>query len=280
MSLSLRPLNGSGFGAVVDCSLATEARDLAPYLAQALHQHRLLIVPRQHLTHADLLAVASCFGTVDTHVDRRYAVGGFPGLTVISNIVEDGEHVGVYDGDDEEEWHADNSFKPELTRATLLYSVITPEHGGQTRFADATRAYADLPEAVKQRVNGLSAVHSIEQLGVLQSQASGGQSSAAIGSLAAHPDVEHPLVLTHPVTGARSLLLGSMVIRGITGLAEEDSRVRLDDLLQHTTSKPYVYSHRWSQGDLVVWDNLATLHTASPCDSSCHRRLLYRAAVR
>ncbi|NEA20700.1 TauD/TfdA dioxygenase family protein [Streptomyces halstedii] len=280
MSLSLRPLDDSGFGAVVDCDLATEADDLAPQLARALHQHRLLVVPRQHLTHADLLTVASCFGTVDTNIDRRYAVGGFPGLTVISNIVEDGKHVGIYDGDDEEEWHADNSFKPQLTAATLLYSVITPEEGGETRFADATRAYTGLPSAVRERIVKMRAVHSIEQLGALQSQASSGQSSAAAGSLAGHPEVEHPLVLTHPVTGARSLLLGSMVIRCVTGLSDQDSRALIDDLLEHTTSAPYLYSHTWSQGDLVVWDNLATLHTASPCDSSRHPRLLYRAAVR
>ncbi|MEU0350867.1 TauD/TfdA family dioxygenase [Streptomyces sp. NPDC006237] len=280
MDLSLRPLDENGFGAVVDANLAIHAENLAPQLAAALHQHRLLIVPGQHLTHADLLTVASCFGTVDTSVDRRYAVGGFPGLTVISNIVEDGRHIGVYDGDNEEEWHADNSFKPQLTSATMLYSVITPQRGGETRFADATRAYADLPPAVRQRIEGMRAVHSIEQLGELQSQASGGQSSVAAGSLAASPEVVHPLVLTHPVTGARSLLLGSMVISGITTLAEQESRALLEELLEHTTSAPYVYSHRWKQGDLVVWDNLATLHTASPCDSSRHRRLLYRAAVR
>ncbi|MEV5877955.1 TauD/TfdA family dioxygenase [Streptomyces sp. NPDC052101] len=280
MSLLLRPLDDSGFGAVVDCNLAAEHEELAPHLAKALHDFRLLIIPQQHLTHADLLAAATCFGTLDTHIDRRYAVGGFPGLTVISNIVEDGEHIGIYDGDDEEEWHADNSFKPELTRATLLYSVITPERGGETRFADATRAYADLPGPVKKQIDQMHTLHSIEQLGVLQSQASGGQSSAATGSLASHPEVDHPLVLKHPVTGARSLLLGSMVICGITGLPEQVSRDLLDELLRHTTSDRYVYSHRWNQGDLVVWDNLATLHTASPCDSSRHRRLLYRAAVR
>jgi taurine dioxygenase len=280
MDLPLRPLEESGFGAVVDADLATDAERLSRPLAAALHRHRLLIAPRQHLTHADLLTVAACFGTVDTGVDRRYAVGGFPGLTVISNIVEDGEHIGVYDGDNEEEWHADNSFKPQLTSATILYSVITPQHGGETRFADATRAYTGLAPAVRQRIESLLAVHSIERLGALQSQASGGQSSIAAGTLAASPEVVHPLVLTHPATGARSLLLGSMVIRGITGLAEQEGRTLLKELLEHTTSAPYVYSHRWEQGDLVVWDNLATLHTASPCDSSRHRRLLYRATVR
>ncbi|MGW1089620.1 TauD/TfdA dioxygenase family protein [Streptomyces sp. NPDC002596] len=157
---------------------------------------------------------------------------------------------------------------------------ITPGQGGETRFADSTRTYAGLPAAMRQRIEGMRAVHSIEQLGVLQSLTSGGQSSVAAGSLAGHPEVEHPLVLTHPVTGARSLLLGSMVISGINGLAEKESCALLDELLEHTTSAPYVYSHRWSQGDLVVWDNLATLHAASPCDSSRQRRLLYRAAVR
>ncbi|MFF4205625.1 TauD/TfdA dioxygenase family protein [Streptomyces sp. NPDC001668] len=280
MPLPLHPLPGV-FGAEATVDLTAPGnRGLSADLLQALHDHRLLVIPGQHLNHADLLAAAAHFGPVDTHVDRRYAVGGFPGLTTISNITEDGTHVGVYDGDNEEEWHADNSFKPELTRATLLYSVITPAQGGETRFADATRAYADLPAELKERIAHLRAVHSIQQLAQLQSRASGGQSSTAAGSLATHPEVEHPLVLAHPVTGAGSLLLGSMVVKYIVGMDPDESRALLADLLAHTTSSPYVYTHRWRPGDLVVWDNLATLHTASPCDSSRHRRLLYRASVR
>ncbi|MFJ3212774.1 TauD/TfdA dioxygenase family protein [Streptomyces flaveolus] len=280
MDLEITPLPG-GFGARVETDLALATGTAAARaLTDALHRHRVLVLPGQHLNHADLLAAASLFGTVDTATDRPYTVPGFPGLTVISNIHQDGTPIGIYDGDQEEEWHADNSFKPQLTVATLLYSVITPGEGGETRFADATRAYAALPPAIRQQIEGTRAVHSVEQLGVLQNQAGGGQSSIAAGSLAGQPEVEHPLVLTNPATGARSLLLGSMVIRGITGLAERESRALLDELLEHTTSAQYVYSHRWKQGDLVVWDNLATLHTASPCDSSRHHRLLYRAAVR
>ncbi|MGW1290506.1 TauD/TfdA dioxygenase family protein [Streptomyces sp. NPDC002586] len=280
MDLAITPLP-CGFGARVITDLARAADPaVARALTDALHHHRVLVVPDQHLNHADLLAAASLFGTVDSATDRRYTVPGFPGLTVVSNIHQNGTPIGIYDGDQEEEWHADNSFKPELTAATLLYSVVTPREGGETRFADATRAYVGLPPVIRQRTAGMRAVHSAEHLGALQSQASGGQSSVVAGSLAGHPEVEHPLVLTHPVTGARSLLLGSMVIRGITGLAEKESRALLDELLEHTTSTPYVYSHHWSQGDLVVWDNRAILHTASPCDSFRHRRLLYRVAVR
>ncbi|WP_435058090.1 TauD/TfdA dioxygenase family protein [Streptomyces sp. bgisy060] len=278
MPLPLTPLAG-GFGAEAHLDL-TSPDVPAGQLADALHRHRVLVFPGQHLNHADLLAAAGHFGTVDTHVDRTYAVPGFPGITTISNITQDGARIGIYDGDQEEEWHADNSFKPNLTRATLLYSVITPAAGGQTRFADTTRAYADLPAARKEELDGLRAVHSIQQLGALQSQANGGQSSTAAGSLSASPDVEHPLVLTHPVTGARSLLLGSMVISHITGMDRAEGARLVDELLDHATSAPYIYTHRWKQGDLVVWDNLATLHTASPCDSSRHHRLLYRAAIR
>src|SRR4051812_18046800 len=124
-SPTFEPLPGT-FGATVayNCSESTPlpSSTLARTLNAALHRYRLLVFPNQHLNHADLLAVSRIFGTVDTDVDGRYAVGGFPGLTVVSNIHEDGRHIGIFDGDDEEEWHADNSFKARLTRATLLYS--------------------------------------------------------------------------------------------------------------------------------------------------------------
>lgn len=277
--LPLAPLPG-GLGASVHLNLADSHHpDMADTLVAALHRHRVLVFPKQHLNHADLLAAGRTFGTLDTDVDRRYAIAGFPGITTISNIVEDGAHIGIYDGDNEEEWHADNSFKPDLTRATLLYSVITPERGGDTRFADSTRAYTDLPPNLKKRVNKLRAVHSIQHLGVRQAEAADGTSSAAAGTLAERLDVEHPLAPVHPVTGARSLLLGSMVVKAIAGLEPHDAQDLLTTLLEHVTSAPYVYSHRWQQGDLVIWDNHAVLHTASPCDSSRHPRLLHRIAV-
>ncbi|MFF6772710.1 TauD/TfdA dioxygenase family protein [Streptomyces sp. NPDC012637] len=280
MDLAITPLPG-GFGARVETDLArTTGSAASRALTNALHRHRVLVLPDQHLNHADLLDAASLFGTVDTATDRRYTVPGFPGLTVVSNIHQDGTPIGIYDGDEEEEWHADNSFKPQLTAATLLYSVVTPQRGGATRFADATRAYDDLPEELKQRLQGLRAVHSIRQLITLQAQANSGQSSTAAGTLATVPDVEHSLVLTHPITGASSLLLGSMVIKSITGLDQNEGRKLLDNLLAHTTSPGYVHTHQWTQGDLVVWDNLAVLHTASACDSTRHQRLLYRTSIR
>lgn len=279
MDLDISPLS-DGLGARVECDLARPtAADAATQLTEALHRYRLLVVPDQNLNLPGLLAAAALFGPVDVATDSRYTVKGSPGITVVSNIHHGGQPVGIYDGDDEEEWHADNSFKPELNRATLLYSVITPDEGGHTRFADATRAYADLPDDMKARVDGLHAVHSIAQLADRQAEATGGHSSTASGTLSTLPEVTHPLAPAHPVTGARALLLGSMVVTRIPELPEVDSRRLLDDLLAHTTGPDYQYTHRWSQGDVVVWDNRALLHTASPCDSTRHARLLLRAAI-
>ncbi|GAB7101871.1 TauD/TfdA family dioxygenase [Streptomyces phaeofaciens JCM 4814] len=280
MNLAITPLPG-GFGARVGTDLARPTGPATAHaLTEALHRHRVLVLPGQHLNHADLLAAAGLFGAVDTATDRRYTVPGFPGLTVVSNIHQDGTPVGIYDGDQEEEWHADNSFKPELTAATLLYSVITPGEGGETRFADATRAYADLPAGLRVRVDGLRAVHSVQHLAKQQGDAADGRSSTQAGTLTQLPEVTHPLAPAHPATGARALLLGSMVIPRIEGLPEAEGQMLLADLLAHTTGPEYLYTHRWKQNDLVVWDNLAVLHTASPCDSSRHPRLLVRAAVR
>jgi taurine dioxygenase len=279
MSYDLRPLAG-GFGARVICDLGNPPEGkLAQELLRELRRYRFLVFPGQHLNHADLLRAAAVFGPVDTDVDHAYEVPGFPGITVISNIFDNGRPIGIYDGDHEEEWHADNSFKPRLTTATVLYSVIAPAEGGETRLADATRAYDDLPSELKEEINPLQAVHSIARLGARQAEAASGRSSAADGALATAPEVDHPLVTVHPATLRSSLLLGSMVLEDIVGMDPAKSEALLSRLLAWTTQDRYVYRHTWSAGDLLVWDNLAVLHTASPCDHTREHRLLYRVAL-
>ena len=91
--------------------------------------------------------------------------------------------------------------------------------------------------------------------------------------------MEQPLVRVHPVTGRRSLLLGSMIISGIVGMAAEEGKALLERLHEHATAPRYLYRHRWAVGELVIWDNDATMHTRTACDSKRHHRLLYRTTV-
>ena len=93
------------------------------------------------------------------------------------------------------------------------------------------------------------------------------------------PDMAHPLVRRHPETGRSSLLLGSMIISGIVGLGRRESDELLQELHDHATADRYVYRHRWSAGDVVLWDNEATMHTRTPCDRHVSQRLLYRTTV-
>jgi taurine dioxygenase len=249
-------------------------------LVTELHRYRVLVIPDQHLAHPDQVRVSRAFGELEPDLRTQHTVPGFPEILMISNIFEDGRPIGLYDGDNEDEWHVDSSWKETMNSCSLLYSVIAPATGGETRFADATSAYDDLPAATRQRVDGLRAVHSMALLTSEQERVGDTAPSITEDQVARSPDVAHPLVRVHPITGERSLLLGSMIIKRIDGMGDTEASNLLAELHAHVTARQYVYRHRWDVGDLVIWDNLGTMHTASPCDSSRHHRLLYRTTVR
>lgn len=276
----LEPLSTS-FGAQIfgiDLSRPLNESD-STCLVEDLLKYRVLVVRDQVLSHEDHIRVSRLFGEPEVHVQDQYTVPGFAQIVTISNIHRNGAPIGLYDGDNEQEWHTDLSFRPQMSSVSLLYSVVAPRVGGQARFADTTAAYDDLPDELAAQVDGREAVHSLVHL--FEQQAAGNPAKVPLTEVqrARVPDVVHPLVRVHPQTGRRSLLLGDMIIRSIVGLDQAESAVLLDRLHAHATGERYVYSHRWAVGDLVIWDNRATMHTASPCDHTRHQRLLYRTTV-
>lgn len=276
----LEPLSDT-FGARVHGLDLT--RPLAPGtvsdLVADLHARRVLVFDRQKLEHHDQVRFSRHFGDLDPFPVEKYRVSGHPEVFRISNIFRDGQPIGLYDGDEQEEWHTDYSWKPTLCRTSLLYSVIAPKEGGDTLFADATRAYQDLDESTKRRIEGLLAVHSMNHLVEQERLRNPYKAPLSDAERRRMPDQPQRLVHVHPDTGNRSLLLGSMIISGIVGLAEEESAELLDRLHAHATSPRYVYRHRWEAGDLVVWDNQATMHTRTACDRHRNPRLLYRTTA-
>jgi taurine dioxygenase len=248
-------------------------------LVDDLTSYRLLVIPGQQLSHEDHVTVSRQFGPLDVYPVARYVVEDHPEVLKISNIFENGEPIGLYDGDEQEEWHTDYSWKTVTSRASLLYSAVAPAEGGDTIFADSTTAYDDLPAPLKERVDGLRAVHSMAYLVDQECKTNPHKKPLTAEERAKMPDVEHPLVRVHPVTGRRSLLLGSMIISGIVGLDDAESADLLARLHEHATADKYIHRHRWSVGDLVIWDNEATMHTRTACDSKRNHRLLYRTTV-
>lgn len=279
-SYRLEPLN-PGFGARATGLDLREpvGPDLAGALREDLVRHRVLVLPGQDIDHAQHVAFSRLFGPLDVYPVTRYVVPEHPEVLKISNIFENGEPIGLYDGDTQEEWHTDYSWKKTMSRASLLYSAIAPQEGGDTIFADTAAAYDDLSEEVKERIEGLRAVHSMAYLVDQELKTNPHKKPLTPEERERTPDVARPLVRRHPVTGRRSLLLGSMIISGVEGLGEAEGAELLDLLHTHATADTYLYRHRWSVGDLVIWDNDATMHTRTACDHERHHRLLYRTTV-
>ncbi len=158
-------------------------------------------------------------------------------------------------------WHTDKPYRPAPPMLTMLHAVELPPEGGDTEFANTALAYAALPEAMKHRIAGLR----VAFRPAFDPQA---------------PAVDHPLVRTHPDSGAKALYLGNHVT-AIIGIGQAESRALLGELLAHATQRQFVYVHRWRIGDLVLWDNRCLLHRAvANYEVTRWRRVMHRSVVR
>ncbi len=169
-------------------------------------------------------------------------------------------------------WHTDASFQDPPGRYSMLSAKVVPLVDADTEFADTRAAYDALPEEEKRRVEGLRVHHSIaysrQTLGFEFSQ---GEQDALQGAI-------HPLVRTIPRSLRRSLYVASHA-SGIIDWPVPEGRLLLRDLIEHATQAEFVYRHSWRVGDLVIWDNRATMHRARPFDDTKYRRELRRVTT-
>jgi alpha-ketoglutarate-dependent taurine dioxygenase len=242
-----------------------------------LHRYRVLVVPEIRLDPADLVAFSARFGPLETHSRFDNTLPEFRKIFCVGNVERDGMKASFSRG--VEQWHADSSYRSLPSDASLFYGEIVPPEGGDTLFADATAAYRSLDAALKQRIEGLHAVHSLETLRQWGLRQNPGRSEDIDSQAAEFPPVRQPLVRIHPVTGARSLYICPAVISHIEGMDAQAGAALMDTLIAHITQPRFVYRHRWHKGDLVMWDNRAVLHTASLFDHTRYQRLMYRTTV-
>jgi alpha-ketoglutarate-dependent taurine dioxygenase len=167
-------------------------------------------------------------------------------------------------------WHTDSSYMRVSAKASMLSARVVPTSGGNTEWCDMRAAYDALDDDLKRKLEGVSAAHSI-----VYSQRRAGE--ITVPGFYGH-DVDtpprRPLVKVHPVTGRRALFIGRHA-HDVTGMAPEESERFLDDLLDFACGPPRVYTHRWTVGDLVVWDNRCVLHRAEPWDWSEPRVMMH-----
>jgi alpha-ketoglutarate-dependent 2,4-dichlorophenoxyacetate dioxygenase len=171
-------------------------------------------------------------------------------------------------------WHTDMSFHPVRATYSLLSAHLIPPGGADTEFADMRAAYDTLSGAMKAKLEGLVAEHSYWHSRVV---AGGPEPTSAERN--SRPPARHPLVHVHPGSKRKSLYLASHASH-IVGWPVEDGQALLRELTAHATQYKFVYRHVWRLGDVVAWDNLCTMHRATPFDDTAHRRDMRRTTVR
>jgi len=278
MSFAVRPLSPVLGAEAVGIDLADGVDDAAfARLRHAFEVHSVLVIRDQRrLTPARHIEFSRRFGPLEQHVQKRFHLAGHPEILVVSNVIENGEPIGLVDAG--HYWHSDLSYMAEPSLGSLLHAQELPERGGDTLFVSMHAAYEALDAATRERLAGLEAEHSYLARNLKQTAKSALRPALDAKAASTVPPVVHPVVRVHPATGRPALFVNEGFTTRILGLPEAESRALLDRLFAHMVDGRFTYRHRWQAHDLVFWDNRATIHFATGCPPELHRTL-YRTTV-
>lgn len=237
------------------------------FTLRCLADYGVVCFPQQSLDPASQVAFSRNFGELEVHVSGVFQDSAHPEVMILSNILENGQPIGLADAG--QDWHTDMSFSKTIAFVNVLYAIKVPRRDGRpmgaTRFASMTAAYDALPDAVKQRIEGRTATRNFEKFWEMMRQRGGGNTSRAPMTeeqKRLKPPVSHPMVMVHPISGRKILYADPGYTVGIDGMDQQESSELLEFLFQHQLQPQFQYAHRWAEGDVLIWDNLQTLHKA------------------
>jgi len=268
----------------------TEGIDLAQPVAdgdfkailRALGEHGVLCFPGQRLETAAFARFGRLFGELEINVANQFHEPGFPEVMVLSNKTADGKPVGL--GDAGQGWHTDMSYSEEIALANVLYAIEVPTRAGRplgdTQFRNMHAAYEDLPAGIKARLKGRTATHDFAKFWDMMRARPGSQRNALTPEQRAKkPPVSQPIFRTHPITGRTILYCNPGYATRIDGMTEVESAELLRFLFEHQENEKYFYAHKWSTGDVLMWDNIGTVHNAVPDYGADEPRYMRRVQV-
>lgn len=258
----------------IDIARGVDAARMAE-LRDALDRFSVLVFPDQRIDDAAQIAFSEGFGPLER--TRAGAPGAGSPVIILSNIGPDGAITPstdkqVLNNKANRFWHHDSSFKPVPARASLLSAREIPSAGGDTEFASMRAAFAALDRAEQDALRGRVAIH---DFGWSRSRVDAALVTEAERSQ--HPPVRQALVLEESPHGP-ALYLGAHA-RSIEGMGEAESRALIDRLMALATQPAFTYAHKWRPHDLVMWDNRAVLHRATPFATTTERRHMVRTCV-
>ena len=254
-------------------------------LDDAYKKYGVIVVRGQNLSPRELVDFSSRFGKLLVYPLGDYLLEGFPEIFVVSNIIENGKPIGMKEAGSN--WHSDMSYSNEPPRGSILHALEIPVQDGvvlgDTLFASGAAAYDDLTPDMKEKIEGLYAVNSASHAAKKRMERSGGNDPELRARFERQarefPDVVHPLVRRHPLTGRKCLYLSGDQTNGIVGWDESSANALLDELKAHYLSPKYIYQHKWKVGDVVFWDNCQCMHKAVQDYKLPLRRKMLRTTI-
>ncbi len=277
--------SGQTLGATVegiDLATALSDDDLRTLL-RALGQYGVLCFPKQTFDTPAMAAFARRFGELEVNVANLYFEPDFPEIMILSNQMHpDGKPVGLNDAG--QGWHTDTSYSKDIELAKILHAQSVPMRNGkpigETQFRNMHAAYDELPDEIKHKLEGRTASHDFEKFWEVMRQRPGSRRPALTEEQRRKkPPVSQPLVRVHPLTGRKVLYANPGYTMRIDGMDPDESGVILDYLFRHQERADFLYAHHWAVGDVLMWDNIGTVHNAVADYLPSEPRYMRRAQV-
>lgn len=272
MGLDVRKLTPSFGAEVMGLNLSESVSDDLLAEVKALWaEHQLLLFRGQSIDEPDAVAFSRQLGELEIHVRKEYLSPENPEILYVSNMRVDGKPIGIL-SDTEVGWHYDQIYLPRPAVGSLLYAVTLPANGGQTSFANMSAAYEGLSDRIKEQLEDRKAVQSYENFNAQYSVPTNSDQKNRT------PDIEQPIIRTHPISGRKALYICPGMTTQIVGMDGDESRALLDYLFEWSVRPEFVYTHSWAHGDALLWDNAATMHRREPFDGN-EERLMKRTTI-
>jgi taurine dioxygenase len=246
-------------------------------IKHAWAKHLVLVFRGQRITQEQQLAFAAYFGELGSRKkapeDLRSRAEGIlqdnEKVLLVTNITVDGQPIGAF-GEGEFWFHIDSGYSARPYKYTFLYALELPTMGGHTLFSNMYEAYEAVPAALKDKLRGKKALHIHEYNRAKQ--------ASHAGDIGGIPHAHHPVFITHPDTGRKSLFVDRLMTVRIEGVSDAESEAILNPLYDIGERREQIYEHVWQKGDLLMWDNRCTIHARTDFPKG-ERRLLRRCTV-
>ena len=249
-------------------------------LTDALYANRIIVIRNQNLDKETYYQFGQKLGDPIPHVLNHLRMPDYPAMMVVGNTDEKDKTEAIRNGT--VLWHTDQSYEAVPASATMLHAIKVPHTGGRTQICNMVKAYEDLDDATRMRLETLQVAHQYGR-GKLRPEEFRASPIMTSEQQEKLPTFYHPLVMPHPITGLKALYAVGQTSYAIKGMEDNEAIALLEQLKDHVLQEKYIYRHKYCEGDIAIWDTFQTLHSGEMIDvatSESNARLMWRISVR